>query len=96
MSVEPTPKAKAAERPGHAGVAVGAHDELPGQRELLDHRVVADGLGAGGPPSRDLAVELQAVLVGELLLHGLGEAAACSGSPISTCSSGITRSRKVR
>jgi hypothetical protein len=37
---------EAAERAGHAGVAVGARDHLARQRDVLDHRVVADGLAA--------------------------------------------------
>ena len=53
---------EAAERAGHAGVRVGAGDELAGKRDLLDHLVVADGFRADElPVAVDLAVELHAL-----------------------------------
>ncbi len=62
---------EAAERARHARVAVGADDELPGERDLLDDLVVADGLRADElPVAVDLAVELDALPLGERLLHG--------------------------
>ena len=71
MSVEPTPNAKQPERAGHARVRVGAGDELTGQRDLLDDLVVADGLGAHElAVAMDLAVELHALALREVLLHG--------------------------
>ena len=54
---------EAAERARHAGVRVGAGDELARERDLLDDLVVADGLQEPTSfPSRDLAVELHALL----------------------------------
>ena len=44
---------EAAERAGHAGVRVGAGDELTGERDLLDDLVVADGLRARRACRRD-------------------------------------------
>ena len=62
---------EAAERAGHARVRVGAGDELTGQRDLLDHLVVADGLRADElPVAVDLAIELHALALREVLLHG--------------------------
>jgi len=57
---------EAAEHTGHAGVAVRAGDDLTRQREILDHGVVADGLGAA---RRVLTVEPEVVILGERRLR---------------------------
>ena len=72
---------EAAERARHAGVRVGAGDELPGERDLLDDLVVADGFRAHElAVAVHLAVELHPLLLGERLLHG-GERAGLLVEP---------------
>ncbi len=67
----PDPEREAAEGAGHAGVRVGPRDDLAREGDLLDDLVVADGLAAGElPVAEDLAVELDALLLRERLLHG--------------------------
>ncbi len=88
---------EAAERARHARVRVGARDDLPGERDLLDHLVVADGLRADElAVALDLAVELDARALREVVLHRRRACAPAPSRPISRCALGMMRSRNVR
>ena len=81
---------EAAERARHAGVRVGAGDELAGKRELLDDLVVADGLRADElSVAMNLAVELDAVLLREVVLHRRELARPAPSRPMSRCAFGM-------
>ena len=77
----PDAEGKAPQGAGHAGVAVGADDQLSRQCELLDDHVVADGLRADElPVAVHLAVDLHVGALCKVVLHG-GELARLHVEP---------------